>query len=139
MKNLWPESFKEPDIELPKGIFEQQAKLLPKLTGDFVYAEVLELSGLTAQYEGIRNTFVFAFYLKGSFLENYSYKILSFSHDIPIYPILMAINSEILNELGMKDARIEVESFEQLELLLQAILKSKRVSEVIGAIIKMSK
>lgn len=139
MKNLWPKSFKESDFEAPKSIFEQQAKLLPKLTGDLVYAVVDELSLLTSISEGLSNPFAFSFSLKGSFLENYSYKILSFSHNVLIYPVLMNINSEIASELGIQDVSNEVKSPEELEVILQKILNSNRVSEVIGAIIKMSK
>ncbi|MGB2809942.1 MAG: hypothetical protein WBC22_19535 [Sedimentisphaerales bacterium] len=139
MKNLWPESFKESDFEAPKSIFEQQAKLLPKLTGDLVYAVVDELHQIYARREGIANPFAFSFSLRGNFLENYSFKVLSFSHDITAYPVLMNINSEIATEIGIQDVKNEIKSHEELEAILQKILNSNRVSEVIGAIIKMSK
>lgn len=138
MKNLWPKSFKEQEFEAPKSIFEQQAKLLPKLTGDFVCAEVTELQTIQARYDGISNDFAYGFYLTGPFLEKYSYKVLSFSHDITFYPILLNINSEIRAELGIKDIMVKVESPEKLESLLENILKTNRVSNVIGAIIKIS-
>ncbi len=139
MNNLWPESFKESDFEAPKSIFEQQAKFLPKLTGDLVYAVVHELSPLKARYEGFSNPFAFSFSLKGSLLENYSFKVLSFSHNIIAYPILMNINSEITSELGIQDISNEIKSPEELETILHKILNSNRLSNIIGAIMKMSK
>lgn len=138
MKNLWPKSFQEQEFEPPKSIFEQQAKLLPKLTGDLVDAKITELGYTEAVREGLRNDFAYGFYLTGTFLEKYSYKVLSFSHGITFYPILLNINSEISEELGMEDIRVEVESPEKLESLLENILRSNRVSNVIGSIIKIS-
>lgn len=139
MKNLWPQSFKEPDFEKPKTIFEQQAKLLPTLTGDMVYAKVTELGIIDASIDHINNTFIYGFYLTAKFLPDYSYKVLSFSHDITLYPVKLNINSEIRNEIDIKSIVIKVESPQDLESLLEKILKSERISKIIGAIIKMSK
>lgn len=138
MKNLWPESFKESDFEPPKFIFDQQAKLLSKLTGDIVYAELRELSYEEKHFDDIQNNFGYAFYLKGKFLANYSFKILSFSHDIKLYPMLLNINSEIKKELNLGSKLVEVTSPKELETLLGRILSSDNVSEIIGAIISMS-
>ena len=138
MKNLWPESFREQEFEVPRSIFEQQATLLPKLTGDMVYAKVTELSPVDIFRDGIENNFAYGFYLIGKFLEKYSYKVLSFSHDVTLYPVLININSEIREELGIKNIRVKVESPEKLESLLENILKTNRVSKIIGSIIKIS-
>jgi len=139
MKNLWPGSFKAHDFEAPKSIFEEQARLLPKLTGDLVYAEVSELNPDRSYLEGIRKDFAYGFYLKGKFLENYSYKVLSFGHDITFYPISLYINSEIRKELGIGQPLVEVESPTELESVLQRVLVSDRLSKIIGAIMKISK
>lgn len=139
MKNLWPESFKEHDVEAPKVIFEQQAKLLPKLTGDLVYAEVAELSASQSIHDGLRDDFCYGFYLKGKFLENYSFKVLSFSHDITFYPARLNIDSGIKEELRITDLFVNVESPVELESLLQKFFSSKRLSKVIGSIMKLSK
>lgn len=139
MKNLWPESFKESDFEDPEAIFEQQAKLLSKLTGDLVYAEVIQLDPLQAHVESMKNDFSYGFYIKGKFLTNYSYRVLSFSHDITFYPIELNVDSEIKKELNIEHKLVKVESPEQVESFLQTILRSDRVSRVIGAIIKLTK
>jgi len=140
MKNLWPESFKEYDVEPPKVIFEQQAKLLPKLTGDLVYAEVAELSTREALYDGLQqDDFRYGFYLKGKFLENYSFKVLSFSHDIAFYPAKLNIDSEIKKELNILSRFFKVESPVGLESFLQQLFSSNRLSKVIGSIMRLSK
>jgi len=139
MKNLWPESFKEHDVEAPKVVFEQQAKLLPKLTGDLVYAEVAELSTTVARHYGLQGDFSYVFYLKGKFLENYRFKVLSFSNDITFYPVNLDIDSGIKKELGIKDLFVKVDSPVELESLLQKFFSSDRLSKVIGSIMKLSK
>jgi hypothetical protein len=139
MKNLWPESFNEYDVEPPKVIFEQQAKLLPKLTGDLVYAVVTELSATVASYDGLHGDFCYGFYLKGKFLENYSFKVLSFSHGITFYPVRLNIDSEIKKELGISPLFVDVESPLDLESRLQKFFSTDRLSKVIGAIMKFSK
>lgn len=139
MKNLWPQSFKESDFEPPKSIFVEQAKLLPTLTGDLVYAEVAELSYERAHYDGMSGDFAYTFILTGKFLQKYSYRVLSFSHGISFYPVQLNINSEIRTELGIKEIHVKIGSPKEVELLLQKILTSNTVSQVIGAIMKMSK
>lgn len=140
MKNLWPESFKEHDVEPPNVIFEQQAKLLPKLTGDLVYAEVDELSFSEALRDGLsKDEFRYGFYLKGKFLENYSFKVLSFSNNITFYPANLNIDSEIKKELGIKSLFVKVESPLELESFLQKFFSSNRLLKVIGSIMKLSK
>ena len=139
MKNLWPASFKEHDFEPPKSIFEQQAKLLPKLTGDLVYAEISDLGWPYSHHDGIPGDFAYGFYLKGKFLQNYSYKVLSFGHGITFYPVSLNINSEIRKELDIAQPVVMVESPGELESVLQRVLVSDRLSKVIGAIMKISK
>jgi len=139
MKNLWPQSFQEPDFEKPRSIFEQQAKLLPTLTGDLVYAEVTELSLERAHFDSISDDFAYGFYITSRLLANYSFKILSFSHDVEMYPVKLNINSEIRRELNIKHVLVEVKSPQELESLLEKILTSDKISKTIGAIIKMSK
>jgi len=139
MKNLWPQSFQEPNFEKPKTIFEQQAKLLPTLTGDLVYATLTQLDYLHARLENLHGDFIYRFSITSKFLENYSYKILSFSHGIEMYPVTLNIDSEIRKELNIKDIFVEVKSPQELESLLEKILTSNKISRVIGSIITMSK
>lgn len=112
---------------------------MPKLTEDLVYAEVAELPRIQAAVDGIGDDFTYGFYLKGKFLENYSFKVISFSHDIAFYPIILKINSEITKELGIVTYTVKVESPEELESLLRRVLKSERLSKIVGGIIKLSK
>ena len=79
------------------------------------------------------------FYLKGKFLQNYSYKVLSFGHGITFYPVSLNINSEIRKELDIAQPVVMVESPGELESVLQRVLVSDRLSKVIGAIMKISK
>jgi len=145
MKNLWPESFSENDKMSAKQVLEEQANLLPKLTGDLVYAEVTELDLLQAAQHGKRNDFVFRFDIKGKFLEDYRFQVFSFSHDITLYPVLFKLDELLGKELHITEdtflsgLTIEIEGPEQLEEFVSQILQSKRVSKVIGSIMSLTK
>ena len=136
MKSLWPENFEENPQRTPKSIFEEQAKLLPKITGDIVYAEVVP-EDLSANY----GEFCYRFVLIGKFI-NYTFKVLTFTHDIALYPVKFNITEfdmELSDELELRVGPIEKRSPEELEEFLGEILKSKRIRQVIGSIIKLSK
>ena len=123
MKNLWPDSFSERKIEAPRTIFEFQAKLLSKLTGDIVYAQVSELDYIDCP-RPIRNEFNFKFSIRGKLLENYNFTILVFTHDITFYPISLKINEDISEELKLDDLYEVVSKEEDLENLLEMVLRS---------------
>jgi hypothetical protein len=133
MKNLWPDSFEAAPIKTPKEIMEEQGKLLPKLTGDMVYAEVADINLPFKKYD-----FNYGLRIRGKFIENYSLHVFSVMHDILVYPIRMSIDEAIAKELGLENKEFEFEDQENFEKMFEAILKSQRVNKVIGTLIKMS-
>ncbi len=144
MKNLWPESFEENNTESAKNLFEEQAKLLTKITKGVVFAEVEEMAYNEAMLSNMKDDFSFNFNIKAKFLEGYSFKVLSFCHDITFYPVKLKLDSNIANELGIgnpfSDTKIEsIESPEKLQNFVGKILNSDRIKKVIGSIIKLSK
>lgn len=144
MKNLWPETFEENDKPSAKNILEEQAKLLPKLTGDMVYAEITQIDDLDAITMSMNDDFIFRFDLRGKFLENYYFNVFMFSHDITLYPVKFLLDAKVADELGIKAQgvyrhRITVDTPEELEKLLQNVLTTNRIKSVVGSIIRMSK
>jgi hypothetical protein len=140
MKNLWPESFEENPRQSPKVIFEEQAKLLPKITGDIVFAEVVDEHSILLP--GIEGEFRYRFNIVGKFIGDYRFRVLSFAHDIALYPVNFNLDGELGKELGMdikSQYKKNIGSPEELEEFLGQILKSKRIQQVIGSIIKLSK
>lgn len=143
MKNLWPEQFSENQKVSAKQLFEEQSKLLPAVTGDLVYAEVIELDAIDAIRQDQQNDFVYSFEIRGKFLNGYRFRVLSFSHDITLYPVLIRIDGELGKELQLEEVygygrSTEIENPEEFEDFLSAVLKSKRIGKVIGSIMKLS-
>ena len=137
MKNLWPEEFKPNEVNSPKKILDEQSKLLPKLTGDMVFAKVIEMSEYDAAVLNHKDDFSYQFYLLGKFLKNYKFKVFDFSHSITMYPVDVSVDDEIAEELGIEeDARLENE--EDFIKLIGIVFGSERLKTVIGSIIQIS-
>lgn len=145
MKNMWPEGFSENEKISPRQMFEEQSKLLPKLTGDLVHAEIYELGRMEELEQSLKNDFSYSFNIKGKFLEKYSFRVLSFSHDITLYPVLIRLDEVLGKELKIPDdpplhgPTKEINEPEQLEKFLSSILKSERLTKIIGSIMALSK
>lgn len=137
MKNLWPEGFEAKNIRPANQILEEQAALLPKLTGDMVLAEVYKMSSAMAMMEDHENDFSYSFYLKGKFLKKYAFKVFMFSHDITLYPLKVTLDEVLANELHLNE-EIVVNSEEQFESFIEQVLTSERLTDIIGSIIRIS-
>ncbi len=143
MKNYWPEKFEESAKPPAKNLLEEQARLLPKLTGDIVFAEVAEELIKTRGWP-LNGDFMYRFDIKGKFLENYRFHVLSFSHDITLYPVRFLVDEEIGNELRIEKESEDrftktIDAPEDLEGFLSAVLTSERVKSVVGSIMRLSK
>lgn len=139
MKNLWPESFDKFQISTPKEVLEDQAKLLPKLTGDLVYSEVAELNIHNSPGEIYDKSFRYGFFIRGKFLENYRYQLFSIGHNILIYPALMVLDTEISKELGLANEVITLDNEDQFIDILEKTLKTSRVGKIVSSIMSLSR
>jgi hypothetical protein len=143
MKNLWPEKFAENQQITAKSIFEEQAKLLSTVTEGIVFGEVSPLEGYQVSI-ALRNDLVFRFDIVGKFLKNYRFNVLSFSHDITLYPVKVELDETISKELGIikgKDSTIylvELNTADFVEVFLGRVLHSERLKNVIGSILRLS-
>ena len=144
MKNLWPDSFDETQSRSPKEIVEEQLALLPKLTGDMVFGSIRELSEIDAALASLTNDFAFSVELESKFIENYRFRVMSFSHDIALYPVKFKYDELLAKEFGIDVGFIvtvhdEAADAAEFEGLLSKVLKSDRGAKVIGAMIKLLK
>lgn len=142
--SLWPTQFDENNKPSAKNLLEEQAKLLPKLTNDMVYAEVTALSDIDASIQYINDDFSFRFDIRGKFLENYRFTVFTFSHDITLYPVKFKLDEKIAKELGVTKQILNgyiqsIDAPEQLTPFLARVLNSERLKSVVGSIIRLSK
>jgi hypothetical protein len=137
MKNLWPEEFKAKEIKSVKGILEEQSKLLPKITGDMVYATLKQMDYIESLKLDHKNDFSYSFYLAAKFLKGYSFKVFDFSYPITIYPAKITLDELIAEEMQCDD-EFSVNNEDEFISILIKILNSERIKDVIGSIIKLS-
>ena len=142
--SLWPDAFEENRLTSAKQLFEEQAKLLPKLTRDLVHASVETVHAIDTPSVEIDNEFIYRFVLTSKFLDNYRFNVLYFSHDITLYPVKFLFDDKIGMEL---DAKKDVfgrwfdsaDTPESVERLLERVLKTERLKIIVGSIIRLSK
>lgn len=144
MKNLWPDAFSENELPDAKGLLEEQAKLLAKLTNGTVYAAVSEMDQIDAINSSMNNDFAYRFDIRGKFLESYRFNVLMFSHDITLYPVKFRLDEQIGKELGVKKSLLggcmtAVDSPDALEAVITRVLQSERLKAVVGSIMRLSK
>ncbi|MBU2620833.1 MAG: hypothetical protein KKD92_00755 [Proteobacteria bacterium] len=137
MKNLWPEEFKPKEIKPAKAIIDEQAKLLPKITGDMVYAQVKKLRPIEANQLDHQNDFSYSFYLVAKFLQGYSFKVLVFSHPITMYPVKITLDELIADEI-QSNREFEIKDENEFISILGKVLTSDRIMDVVGSIIRLS-
>ncbi|MBU8730442.1 hypothetical protein KM915_10290 [Cytobacillus oceanisediminis] len=141
MKSLWPSSFDEQNSQTPQEILEQQAKFLPKITEDMVVAvlEEVEEDFFDKMIEGLKGDFFYQFLLKSKFLPNYHFRVMTFSHEITIYPIYIRFEDEIKKELALQARTLVINNEEEFIQLIEKLFNSERMKKVIGAMIKLAK
>ncbi|MDB6000734.1 MAG: hypothetical protein JWP52_2433 [Rhizobacter sp.] len=143
MINMWPAQFEESPQVAPRAVVEEQALLLGGLTGGRVVAEVVEGDRLDrSTLAGV--AFIYRLELVGPYLNDYRFSVMTFYHDISMYPVNILLDEGIAAELGMRrnaaDSQMVVASDEQqLESHLQKILRTKRLRDVVGSILKLSR
>lgn len=144
MKNLWPESFSENTKPSAKTLLEEQARLLPKLTNDVVYAEVKDLAELEAIASSLQNDFAYRFDIRGKFLDKYHFNVLRFSHDITLYPVAFRLDEGIGKELALpkipaRGYSTTVNSPPELEAFIAQVLATDRIKAIVGSILRLSR
>lgn len=142
MKNLWPEKFEENSKPTAKSILEEQAKLLYKITNGIVDASIAEMEKIDAVFKDMDNEFAYRFDIYGKFLGGYRFNVLMFCHDITLYPVKFRLDEKIAAELstqGSSFRTITIDTPEDLEPFLASVLRSERLQNVVGSIIRLSK
>lgn len=114
---------------------------MSKLTGDIVFAEVITDDFAQRKTLG---EFGFQFNIVGKLLDGYKFTVMRFAHDITLYPVQFFLDSQLGEELRIKTSANQryikkIEDPDKLEEFLKSVLTSKRIRDVIGAILKLSK
>jgi len=139
MTNLWPAEITEvSEITPPVVILEQQATMLGDMTKNIVLAEVKAEESKT--YE-----FSYTFDIVAPILDNYRYRLLTIYHHIDFYPLIIAVEKEIYQDIKLSDKTkkesmaLEVDSESKFLEELRKIFRSNKTKRIISALLAQSK
>jgi len=118
-ENLWGEIPLEVKIETPVSILKAQATALGKLTKGYLQGRVIPKT--------VSSNFIYDFRIVAPALSNYTFHLLTVSHDIGLYPVV------IRNQ--MVGLREECENVEAFKTALKEIFQSQPVKDMIVALL----
>jgi len=144
MVNLWPAELEVTKLIPPVTILRQQASMLGQLTSNRVLGDVK-----ARDEEG--DVFTYDFYIVAPSLNNYRYKLLTISHSVDLYPVIIKVEESIYKEIPQFDNKVASTVFEKkigmsLQLdsepkfieALRAIFNSSKAKRVISALLVQS-
>jgi hypothetical protein len=119
-KNLWGDLRNFETIRTPKAILEEQARYLTDATGGLLVGNV----DPRAQSP---SAFAYDLDVQVPSLNNYVYTVLSISHDVDLYPVVIKCSKPIV--------RLDCEDQQQFEVSIGSILASPEVKHVLSALV----
>lgn len=145
MESFWGKNLDKKNINTPKKILEEQSSYLEKETGGYVFAEVINKKNAHK-----RGSFDLVYVLKAKYFEDYSYKLLSLSHDATIYPSFIVLEGFIFDEVNPilnqingvecdeKDCQVTVNTEKAFIDSLKIILSSEEVGNLVSGIMTIT-
>ena len=135
MTDLWPDDIPTyTNLKPPVAILKEQGALLGGKTSNLVEGVVNTASSSDGAFSA-------SFLILGTAI-NYSYKLLSMSHSIDMYPLTITTDGDILEKLPAemkdKDDKLVADSEAKFMEILKAIFATQKVRKVIEAIIALS-
>lgn len=137
------------EIKFPKDILEEQAEYLKSTFDGLVKCRILDRTMSVREqlvYESmeIDYDFAFSFNIYSDYVKKYEYEICALTYGIKMYPLAISfgtgIADEVCEEFSMYDEdTIIVADEEQLLKVLQKILSSREVHQVLKGLVSMAK
>lgn len=136
-------SFELPVMNPSKNFFETINNLQSINNSAAFFLQMLSKENKEDDFN-IDNWLTYRFDLIGNLLDNYRFKVLTFSFDLNLYPVyFFHIDENIVSELNLKRDNFrclkKVDNKNELETFLKSVLFSQRITEIIDRIIKLSK
>jgi hypothetical protein len=124
LQNLWPDEFGVTETKSPAAILREQATFLGQMTKNLVIGQVGS--------ESLNGRFYHNLYLVAPALGNYRYALVAVSHDIELYPALVAF------EFASGDREREANSEEDLQSVLKAVFATDKTKRVVNSLLTQS-
>jgi hypothetical protein len=136
MSNLWLQDLEDLDIPLPKALLQEQCNYLWEKTDGRVFGKVINDKRIS------ESGFAYSLILTSTSTPNYKYTVLTLYHDIPVYPVNVFLDSDVVPELNndfpSNGLCITCSSKDEFEKLLSRVLPSKKVTDVISTLLAFS-
>lgn len=133
--DLWPDFDPTKAIETPKKILEKQGEYLLGKTNGIVYATCEELAKNMISEQAKDYAFRYSFYIASKNLKEYKFDIFSIYHNMTLYPLLIVVEAEVANDIGIK--KKIVNGKQEFEELLRAIFASRVIESIIGTLMNI--
>jgi len=162
MKNLWKKTDIKPmEVDTPVEIIQYQCTRLWEMTEGSIIAKVYEYSQPIFSYieksrlirtidenkkiniqENLGDvsdgTFSYEFFITSTSTPKFKYRIMFLQYDISVYPVTLVLDESILEELELNQELVTCNNQTEFEIILEKILNSKKVTNVISALLKIS-
>lgn len=160
MENLWEIKIDKMDINSPKIILEEQSDYLREMTNGLLYFEIAEYNPpiyeeLTTQMlQKMRNQQTtrriakpgdelpnsrkianFQVNLRSTKIKYFAFHILTYQHNIEIYPVHIDVNPDI--DLISVEIRYDLDEKEFKEIV-KKILNSKKMQNIVNSLFSLS-
>ena len=122
-ENLWGDLPKSGDLRTPVSILREQATILGDQTNNVLVGDVI-----TTQRGG---NIVSEFEIVAPALDNYRVTVLTISHDMTLYPLL------VIRHLGGGNVQCTDET--SFKAVLKETLSGKRVHQIVNSLLSQSK
>lgn len=106
MDNLWGIKIGNEKFKSPKFIFEEQSKFLAQMTNNIIYLDVstYKINVLAIKLDFLQDnkpssTVNYQVNVRSKTLEDYGFNILTYKHDISLYPVEISLNPDIYLEI----------------------------------------
>ena len=149
-KSLWGNLNELMDgVKNPKELLEEQSVHLIQLSNGLVRGDIRRISlndswkDFYKQWK-VKSDFSFSFRIISDYVKNYEYEICKITYGIKMYPLAISFGVDIAKELigrfSIKNEdTIVVEDKEQFLEVLQEILSSKEVGQVLKGLLTIAK
>lgn len=134
--------FKALEIKSPEELIIETIKGFSEATNNLVDMKLLKKSDFEKVSSKLKNQFEYELILFSKYIKGYSFSILEFGFDVELYPVNIAIDVEIYNELNFDfryDRKVtSIKDEEEFVKSLNFVFQSKRFQTIIGGLMKLA-
>lgn len=137
-------NFQEMPVELPEVYISNLTSNFSNHTNNLTFLEIIQSRKESYSISNTVGNFSFSMILKSQFLGHYSFRVLDFSYNISIYPVLFNIEGDIAAELGVHehsftgDFLYECQNENEIMMLLSRIFSSQKFNNSVSGLMRLS-